>query len=74
MKFIDFPVLLVEETGVSGDNHRPVANHWQTLSHNVDGVHLAMNGIGTDCTGSCTSNGVKHHNLLKPYNCCYKGR
>jgi hypothetical protein len=25
-------VLLVEETG---ENHRPVANHWQTLSHNV---------------------------------------
>ena len=25
-------VLWVEETGVSGVNHRP---HWQTLSHNV---------------------------------------
>ena len=25
-------VLLVEETG---ENHRPVASHWQTLSHNV---------------------------------------
>jgi hypothetical protein len=25
----------VEETGVSGENHRPVANHGQTLSHNV---------------------------------------
>ena len=25
-------VLLVEETG---DNHRPAASHWQTLSHNV---------------------------------------
>ena len=28
-------VLLVEETGGSGENHRPVASHWQTLSHNV---------------------------------------
>jgi len=27
--------LSVEETGVPGENHRPVANHWQTLSHNV---------------------------------------
>jgi len=27
-------VLLVEETGVSGENHRPVASHGQTLSHN----------------------------------------
>jgi len=27
--------LLVEETGVPGENHRPAASHWQTLSHNV---------------------------------------
>ena len=29
------PVLLVEETGVPGENRRPVAIHCQTLSHNV---------------------------------------
>ena len=28
-------VLLVEENGVPGENHRPVVCHWQTLSHNV---------------------------------------
>jgi hypothetical protein len=28
-------VLLVEETRIPGENHRPVASHWQTLSHNV---------------------------------------
>jgi len=28
-------VLLVEETGVPGENHRPVTSHWQTLSRNV---------------------------------------
>ena len=28
-------VLLVEEIGVLGINHRPVASHWKTLSHNV---------------------------------------
>ena len=28
-------VLLVEETRVHGENHQPVASHWQTLSHNV---------------------------------------
>ena len=27
-------VLMVEETGVLGENHRPVASCWQTLSHN----------------------------------------
>jgi hypothetical protein len=25
-------VLLMEETGLPGENHRPVASHWQTLS------------------------------------------
>jgi len=24
-------VLLLEEIGVPGENHRPVASHWQTL-------------------------------------------
>ena len=28
-------VLLVEETGVPGENHRPLASHWQMLPHNV---------------------------------------
>jgi len=27
-------VLFVEETEVPGENHWPVASHWQTLSHN----------------------------------------
>ena len=38
-------VLLVEETEGPGGNHRPVASHWQTLSHN--GVHLALIEIQT---------------------------
>jgi hypothetical protein len=28
-------VLLVEQTGVPGENHQPVASHWQTISHKV---------------------------------------
>ena len=47
--------LLVEETGVPGENHRPVASHWLTLSHNV--VHLALSGmrvvICPDCKDKC---------------------
>ena len=31
-------VLLVEETG---ENHRPVASYWQTLSHNKTNNHLS---------------------------------
>ena len=38
-------VLLVEDTGLPGENHRPVASHWQTFSHNV--VHLALFEIRT---------------------------
>ena len=44
-------VLLVEETGVPGENHRPIASHWQTLSHNVVWVHLDMNGVRTHFSG-----------------------
>jgi hypothetical protein len=28
-------VVLVEDTWVPGENHRPLASHWQTFSHNV---------------------------------------
>jgi hypothetical protein len=33
-------ILLVERTGVPGENHRPVTSHWQTLSYNA--VHLTL--------------------------------
>ena len=38
-------VLLVEETWGSGENHRPVTSHWQTLSHNI--VHLTLIEVRT---------------------------
>ena len=55
-------VLLVDETGGPRQNHWPVANHWQTWSHNV--VYLPWSRfklttsvvIGTDCIGSCKFN------------------
>ena len=40
-------VLLVEETGVPVENHRPVASHWQTLSHNVVWSTLCLRVIQT---------------------------
>jgi len=46
-------VLLVEKTGVPGENHAPVASHWQTLSHN--GISSTPSHQ-RDCTGSCKSN------------------
>jgi hypothetical protein len=57
-------VLLAEETGVPGENHRPVASHWQFYHIMLYRVHLAWAGFelatlvvkGTDYIGSCKSN------------------
>jgi hypothetical protein len=39
---------LVEETAVPGENHRPVASHWQILLHNVvSSIHFSMNRVRT---------------------------
>jgi len=40
-------ILLVEKTGVPGENHRPAASHWQTLSHNVVYIAPRLSGIRT---------------------------
>jgi len=40
-------VLLVEETGVSGQNHRLVARHWHNLSHNVVSSTYRLSGYRT---------------------------
>jgi hypothetical protein len=40
-------ILLVDETGVPRENHRPVAKHWQTLSHNVVSSTPRLSGIQT---------------------------
>ena len=59
-------ILLVKETGVPRENHRPVTSHWQTVSHNVvtstprherdltSPLYIVV--IGTKFTGSCKSN------------------
>jgi hypothetical protein len=41
-------VLLEEETGVPRENHRPVASHWQALSHNI--------------VSNIVKSGVEHYN------------
>ena len=62
-------VLLMGETGVPRENHRPVASHWQTLSHNVVSstpgherrLELTTSVvIVIDCTGTCKS---KYHTI-----------
>ena len=63
-------VLLVEETGITGENHRSVVSHWQTYHIMLYRVHLAWVGfklttlvvIGTDCISSCKSN---YHTIVQ---------
>jgi hypothetical protein len=65
-KFVTGATLLqLEETGVPRENHRPLASHYQILSHNVISStprhERGLNSqllvlIGTDSTGSCKSN------------------
>ena len=40
-------VLLMEETGVPRENHRPVTSHRQALSHNVVSSTPHLSGIRT---------------------------
>ena len=62
--FNSISILLVEETGVPGENHRPVASHWRTLSQWfiqytspwTEFQLTTLMGIGTNCTGSYKSN------------------
>ena len=40
--------LLLEETGVPGENHRPAECHWQTLYIEFYRVHLAVSELRAD--------------------------
>jgi hypothetical protein len=40
-------ILLVEETGVPGENHRNVTSHRETLSHNVVSSTPCHDGVRT---------------------------
>jgi hypothetical protein len=39
---------LKDETGVPGENHRPVTSHWHTWSHNVLSSTTRRSGIWTN--------------------------
>jgi hypothetical protein len=45
-------VLLEEETRVPGENHRPVASHWQTWWHKVVSSTPLLSSVKLDCNGS----------------------
>jgi hypothetical protein len=60
--FNNISVLLVEGTGGPGEDHRPVASHWQTWSHNVvliDLIEIRTHNISGERhwlhIGSCKS-------------------
>jgi hypothetical protein len=37
--------LLVEETEVPGENHQPTVSHWQTVSHDADGLFVRNKNV-----------------------------
>ena len=47
VKWMGRSVLLVEETGIPGENHRTTASHGQTLSHNVVSSTSCLSGVRT---------------------------
>ena len=51
-------VLLVEETGIPGENHRSDASHWQAYNKMQYRVHLHMSGI-------------QSHNVMDDYHWLY---
>jgi hypothetical protein len=66
-------VLLVEETGVPRENHRPVTSHWQTLSqtfhyrtalHNVPGrcSNIPLQYNITQCSGTVFKHSITVQN------------
>jgi hypothetical protein len=58
-------VLLVEETRVSGENHRSVASHWQTLSHVVLSTPCLSEAWTHNISGVYSTNKTDHHNIAE---------
>jgi hypothetical protein len=57
---------LVEETGVSEENHRPVAIHWQTVSHNFVSSTPRLSGVQThNVSGDETTSIIKALKTLR---------
>ena len=67
-------VYFVEKTGVPAENHRPVASHWQTLSHNVCCKEYTLSWTGFELTTlvvigtDCKSNYHTITTMTAPFN------
>jgi hypothetical protein len=67
-------VLLMEETGVSGENHQPATSHWQTVSHNVVslsvtcGRSVVLSGYSDWHLTICKGSHEAHYKLAIFYN------
>ena len=67
-------VLLVEETGVPGENHLPVTSHWQTLSHNLLLLPVRSNVVSVltlSVLQKCVLNYISMFLLLSFGRCCW---
>jgi hypothetical protein len=52
-------LLLVEESGVLGENHRPTVGHWQTLTHNVVSSRIQTHNFSGDKESSTVAGSPK---------------
>ena len=48
---------------IGGENHRPAANHGQTLSHNVVSSTPVLSGIRTDVNGDIRTGDIDSYKL-----------
>jgi hypothetical protein len=68
-------VLLVEETGVPGEDHCAATSHWQTLSHNVVSRNTwwplqIVKDNNKWYSQHCVGQSVKNQNQLSVYQKC----
>ena len=56
-------VLLLEETGVPGENHRTATSHWRTWSHNVVSSTPRLSGVQTHSKHGILEPCIIHRNL-----------
>ena len=65
---ISLILILVTLNGVPGENHRPVASHWQNVSLNVVSSTTRQINWPLGYNWNSVESGVKHHKIKQTLN------